>query len=82
MPDESNPRTDPNRPMTYQIRIKGHLDRKWVDWFGEVTIALEEDDITLLTCSLVDQAALYGLLKRIRDLGMPLLSVQLKERKE
>jgi hypothetical protein len=61
--------------MIYQIRIKGHLGDLWTDWFGEVTIALAEDGDTLLTCPLVDQAALHGLLKKVRDLGMPLISV-------
>ena len=75
MADERNPKTDPDRPMIYQIRIKGQLDRKWIDWFGDVTITLEENGDTLLTCSVVDQAALHGLLKKVRDLGMPLMSV-------
>ena len=66
---------NPDQPVIYQIRIKGHLDDKWVDWFGEVSITLEEDDTTLLSCRVVDQAALHGLLRQIRDLGMPLISV-------
>jgi hypothetical protein len=61
--------------MVYQIRIKGHLGDQWADWFGEVTITLEEDGNTLLTGVVVDQAALHGLLKKVRDLGMPLISV-------
>ena len=61
--------------MIYQIRIKGHLDEQWSDWFENTTITLEENGDTLLTCPVVDQAALHGLLKKIRDLGMPLLSV-------
>ena len=75
MANKRNPKTDPNQPMIYQIRIKGQLDRKWIDWFGDVTITLEENSDTLLTCPVVDQAALHGLLKKVRDLGMPLLSV-------
>ena len=59
----------------YQIRIKGHLDEQWADWFGGLTITLEEDGDTLLTGPLVDQAALFGLLRKVSDLGMPLLSV-------
>ncbi len=59
----------------YQIRLKGHLNDRWADWFGGVTVTLEENGNTLLTCLVVDQAALHGLLKRVRDLGMPLLSV-------
>ena len=75
MANDRNPKTDPDRPMIYQIRIKGQLEHRWVDWFGDVTIALEENGDTLLTCSVVDQAALHGLLKKVRDLGMLLLSV-------
>ena len=61
--------------MVYQIRIKGHLDQQWTDWFEGLTITLEEDGNTVLTGTVVDQAALHGLLKKVRDLGMPLLSV-------
>ena len=61
--------------MIYQIRIKGHLGSQWADWFEGLTITLEEDGETLLTGPVVDQAALHGLLKKVRDLGMPLLSV-------
>lgn len=75
MVNEPNYKTDPNQPLIYQIRIKGQLDRKWIDWFGDVTIALEENGETLLTCPVIDQAMLHGLLKKVRDLGMPLLSV-------
>ncbi len=63
-----------DRPMVYQIRIKGHLGPRWADWFGGVTIALEDNGDTLLTCPVEDQAALHGLLRKVRDLGMPLLS--------
>ena len=61
--------------MIYQIRIKGHLGQQWTDWFEDLTITLEENGDTLLTGPVVDQAALYGLLKKVRDLGIPLLSV-------
>ena len=59
----------------YEIRLKGHLDNRWADWFEGLTITLEDQGDTLLTGLVVDQAALHGLLKRVRDLGMPLLSV-------
>ena len=62
----------------YKIRIKGHLDERWAGWFGDLTITLEGGD-TLLTGPVVDQAALHGLLKKVRDLGMPLLSVNCVE---
>ena len=61
--------------MVYQIRIKGHLGHQWTDWFGGLTITLEDSGDTLLTGPVVDQAALFGLLKKVRDLGMPFLSV-------
>ena len=61
--------------MIYQIRLKGHLGGQWTDWFGGLTITLEDNGDTLLTGPVIDQAALHGLLRRVRDLGMPLLSV-------
>jgi hypothetical protein len=75
MPNKLNPKPDPNQPMIYQIRIKGHLGHQWTDWFEGLTITLEENGETLLTGPVVDDAALHGLLKKVRDLGMPLLSV-------
>jgi hypothetical protein len=61
--------------MIYQIRIKGLLDRQWTDWFEGMAISPTEDGDTLLTGPVEDQAALHGLLKKVRDLGMPLISV-------
>jgi hypothetical protein len=66
---------DADQPMVYQIRIKGHLGQRWMDWFEGLTITLEEDGNTLLSRCVVDQSALHGILKKIRDLGLPLLSV-------
>ncbi len=66
---------DPSQPTAYQIRIKGHLGRQWTEWFGGLTITLEDNGDTLLTGPVVDQAALHGLLKKVRDLGTPLISV-------
>ena len=63
-----------DEPMVYQIRIKGQLGPQWTDWFGGLTITLEDDGDTLLTGPVVDQAALHGLLRKVRDLGMPLIS--------
>lgn len=61
--------------MIYQIRIKGHLGQQWMDWFEGLTITLEDNGETLMTGGLDDQAALHGILKKVRDLGIPLLSV-------
>jgi hypothetical protein len=75
MSNKLNPTTNPSQPVVYQIRIKGHLSHQWTDWFEGLTITLEEDGDTLLTGPVIDQAALHGLLKKVRDLGMPLVSV-------
>ena len=75
MSNELDPKRDPSEPVVYQIRIRGHLGHDWTDWFEGLTITLEEDGDTLLTGPVIDQAALHGLLKKVRDLGMPLVSV-------
>jgi hypothetical protein len=75
MSNEPEPEREVDQPMVFQIKIKGHLSRQRMDWFAGMTITLEEDGNTLLTGSVIDQAALHGVLKKIRDLGMPLLSV-------
>ena len=61
--------------MVYPIRVKVHLGPQWTDWFGGVTLKLEGNGETLLTCPVVDQAALHGLLRKVRDGGLPLLAV-------
>jgi hypothetical protein len=61
--------------MIYQIRIKGLLDRQWTDWFGGMAVSPTDDGDTLLAGPIEDQAALHGLLKKVRDWGMPLISV-------
>ena len=66
---------DYHEPGHYEIRIKGHLDNRWADWFEGLTITREDNGETLLTGPVVDQAALHGVLRKVRDLGMPLLSV-------
>jgi len=68
--------------MVYQIRIKGHLGSGWTDWFGGLSISLEDNDDTLLTGPVVDQAALHGLLRKVRDLGVPLISVSRIDKQE
>ena len=73
MATNQNPK---NEPTIYQIRVRGHLKTDWGEWFGEATITLTDNGDTVLTCSVIDQAALYGLLKRVRDLAMPLISLK------
>ena len=75
MSNEPNPGTDSGQPVIYQIRIRSHLGPRWTAWFGGLAITLEDNGDTLLTGPVVDQAALHGLLRRVRDLGLPLLSV-------
>ena len=70
-----NSEVNTGQPVIYQIRIKGHLGHQWADWFGGLTITLEDNGDTLLTGLVADQAALHGLLKKVRDLAMPLISV-------
>jgi hypothetical protein len=70
-----NSEIDPGQPMIYQIRIKGHLGREWTDWFEGLTITALDNGETLLTGLVVDQAALYGVLRIVRDVAMPLVSV-------
>ena len=69
--------TDPptSHAKVYQIRLKGHLEARWEHWFDGLTITLEENGDTLLSGPLADQAALHGILKKVRDLGLTLLSV-------
>jgi hypothetical protein len=69
-----------DRHRIYQIRVKGNLDEKWSEWFDGFTITPQANDETLLSGPVADQAALHGLLARIRDLGLPLLSVKRLER--
>ena len=66
---------DSSQPMIYQIKVKSHLSSDWTDWFDGLTITPEEGGDTLLTGPVIDQAALYGLIKKVRDLGMTLISL-------
>ena len=75
MSSQLNPQIDPALPLIYQIRLKGHLGGQWTTWFEGLTLTLEENGDTLLTGPVADQAALYGLLRKVRDLGVLLLSV-------
>lgn len=75
MSNTHSPDGETNQPMIYQIRVQGHLGRQWADRFEELGITLEDDGTTLLTGPVVDQAALHGILRKIRDLGITLLSI-------
>jgi hypothetical protein len=75
MADKFNNSIDPGQPTVYQIRIRGHLGSEWADWFEGLAITLEDNGNTLLTGRVPDQGALHGILKKIRDLGLPLISV-------
>ena len=75
MSNKPNSETGPDEPGIYQIRIKGHLGREWTNWFGGLIITALDNGDMLLTGPVVDQAALHGVLKKVRDVGMPLLSV-------
>ena len=75
MPDIVNWGADADEPTLYKIRIKGQLDHQWTDWFGGFAITLQPNGDTLLSGPIVDQAALHGVLRRVRDLGIPLVSI-------
>ena len=68
-----------DKTSIYRIRVKGYLDLKWTDWYDGFSIEPAEDDETLLVGPVADQAALHGLLSKIRDLSLPILSVQREE---
>jgi len=73
---------DPDEPGRYDIRLRGHLDNRWAAWFEGLTITREANGDTRLTGPMVDQAALHGLLRKVRDLGLPLIAVNLVEPKQ
>ena len=75
MSDKQLPTADPEKPTVYEIRLDGHLGGHWLAWFEDATIVLERNGETRLTCAVVDQAALHALLRKVRDLGIPLLAV-------
>ena len=83
MSDELKLTMDSSQPKVYQIRVKDHLSGEWTDWFEGLTITLEDNGDTLLTGPVIDQAALYRVLKKVRNLGMSLVSlnpIELDER--
>jgi len=65
-----------NEGGSYEIRLKGHLNARWADWFDGLSLTRESDGTTLLSGPIVDQAALHGLLGKVRDLGLPLIAVR------
>ncbi len=71
MTADSGPGRDENRPVVYEIRIKGHVSRRWAGWFDGLAIILETDGSTRLIGPVADQAALHGFLRKVRDLGAP-----------
>ena len=82
MTNERKPEHGTDLSKVFQIRIQGHLSQQWMDWFAGLIITLEDDGNTLLSGPVVDQSALHGILKRIRDLGVPLLSVNSVDRNQ
>lgn len=72
---DMRPPTRPREPRQYAIRVAGVLDQRWVEWFDGLTLTHQGDGTTVLDGPVADQAALHGLLQKIRDLGLPLLSV-------
>ena len=66
---------DRHEPGHYEIRLRGHLDTRWTAWFGGLSLTHESDGTTVIHGSVVDQAALHGLLSKVRDLGLPLIAV-------
>ena len=66
---------DHHEPEHYEIRLKGHLDTRWSDWIAGMNLTHQSDGITVLSGPLDDQAALHGVLRKVRDLGLPIVSV-------
>jgi hypothetical protein len=75
MRDTQAPQDGPPGAGEYEIRLKGHLDARWSAWFDGLSLTRENDGTTVLHGPVVDQAALHGLLQRVRDVGLPLVSV-------
>lgn len=76
MASKRNRKSNPGEQVTYQIRVQSHLNLEWGSWYEGITLTLEETGDTLLSCSQMDQSGLYGLLKKVRDSGLLLISVE------
>jgi hypothetical protein len=72
---------DRHEPRCYEIRLRGHLDTRWAAWFDGLSLDHQSDGTTVIHGSVVDQAALYGLLGKVRDLGLPLIAVRQRRAK-
>ena len=75
MTEPRGPRDDRPEDGQYEIRLRGHLETRWAAWFDGMTFSHERDGSTVLSGHVVDQAALHGLLRKVRDIGLPLVSV-------
>ena len=75
MPEPRGPQADRPEDGQYEIRLRGHLETRWAAWFDGMTLSHERDGSTVLSGRVVDQAALHGLLQKVRDTGLPLVSV-------
>lgn|GEM_PF-597137 len=75
LPDETPSEPNPSQVSLYELKLQGHLGNEWTEWFEGAVIVPQDNGDTILTCAVRDQAALHGLLKRVRDLGMTLLAV-------
>lgn len=75
MSEQHESTDDPREPERYEIRLRGHLDARWAAWFDGLSLTHERDGTTVIHGPVADQAALYGLLRKVRDLGLPLVAV-------
>lgn len=75
MKESPHPKTEPDQPAIYEIRIGAELGPEWMDWFEKMAVSVEEAGVTVIVGAVADQAALFGLLKKVRDLGIPLISI-------
>ena len=82
MSNQQKPKSIVSQPAFYEVRLEGHLGHQWHTWFEGMSMTLEDSGNTLLAGTVADQAALFGLLRKVRNLGLPLISVIRVERRE